>query len=104
MNPYIFHITLYDLALLGTVFIGLTFAALLGFTKITNRSAGRILGLALFAVVLQLVWILGIEIGLDARFPCWSWLPLQFSLALGPLIYFYPQILEAWRKVEVKWA
>ncbi|MGZ3872863.1 MAG: helix-turn-helix domain-containing protein [Mucilaginibacter sp.] len=88
MAPYTFHITLFDLAILGTVFIGLTFALLLGFTKTTNRP-GIAIGLALFVIVLQLVWILGIAIGLDASVPSWSWLPLQFSLATGPLIYFY---------------
>ncbi len=36
-----------------------------------------------------MVWILGIDIRLAALFPHWTWLPLQFSLAIGPLIYFY---------------
>ncbi len=31
----------------------------------------------------------GIDMGPGTNFPHWSWLPLQFSLALGPLIYFY---------------
>jgi len=33
--------------------------------------------------------VLGIDIGLGAYLSYWSRLPLQFSLALGPLIYFY---------------
>ena len=45
--------------------------------------------LALAVIGLQMVWILGIDTRLSAYFHCWSWLPLQFSLALGPLIYFY---------------
>ena len=89
MKPYTFHITLYDAAFFGTIFVALTFALLLGFTKRTNRVANRILGLVLFTIVLQLVWILGIDVGLSAYITNWSWLPLQFSLALGPLIYFY---------------
>jgi putative ABC transport system permease protein len=72
LNPYTFHISLYDLVFLGTVFVGLTFALQLRFTKRINRAANRFLGLALGAVVLQLVW------------PA-----LPFSLAIGPLIYFY---------------
>ncbi|GAA4336403.1 hypothetical protein GCM10023149_45110 [Mucilaginibacter gynuensis] len=32
---------------------------------------------------------LGIDIGLNTYFPHWGWLPLQFSLATGPLIFFY---------------
>jgi len=36
-----------------------------------------------------MAWVLGIDIRLGTYFPHWSWLPLQFSLALGPLIFFY---------------
>ncbi len=89
MNAYTFHITLYDLAFLGALFIGLNFALQLWFTKRINRTANRFLSLALLTIVLQMAWILGIDIRLGAYFPRWSWLPLQFSLATGPLIYFY---------------
>ncbi|SHN01822.1 ABC transporter permease [Mucilaginibacter sp. OK098] len=89
MNSYTFHITLYDLAFLGTIFIGLGFALLLGFTKRINRAANRFLGLALATIVLWMAWVLCIDIRLGTYFPRWSWLPLQFSLTLGPLIYFY---------------
>ncbi|MDP9076702.1 MAG: ABC transporter permease [Bacteroidota bacterium] len=89
MSAYTFHITPYDLAFLGTIFIGLGLALQLGFVKKTNQVANRYLGLALSSMVLGLVWILGRDIRLGAYFPHWSWLPLQFSLALGPLIYFY---------------
>ncbi len=86
---YTFHINLYDLIFLGAIFIGLAFALLLIFTKRVNQTANRFLGLALGAIVLWMVWMLGIEGRLDTYFPHWSWLPLQFSLALGPLLYFY---------------
>lgn len=33
--------------------------------------------------------ILANDIGLAAFFPIWTYVPLRFSLALGPLIYFY---------------
>jgi putative ABC transport system permease protein len=89
LNTYTFHIDLYDLAFLGTIFIGLTFALQLWFTKRINRAANQFLSLALGIVVLWIAWILSIDIGLTAYIPRWSWLPLQFSLALGPLIYFY---------------
>ena len=89
MNTYTFHISPYDLAFLGTIFIGLTFALLLGFTKRTNQTANRFLGLALLTIVLQMARVLGVDIRLGTYFPRWSWLPLQFSLAIGPLIYFY---------------
>jgi putative ABC transport system permease protein len=89
MNPYTFHINLYDLVFLGAIFIGLTFALLLLFTKRNDRAANRFLGLTLCSVVLWMAWVLGIDIGLGTYFPRWSWLPLQFSLATGPLIFFY---------------
>jgi putative ABC transport system permease protein len=89
LNPYTFHINLYDLFFLGTIFIGLTFALLLLFSKRTGQAANRFFGAALGSVVLQLVWVLGIDIRLGTYFPRWSWLPLHSSLALGPLVYFY---------------
>jgi ABC-type antimicrobial peptide transport system permease subunit/AraC-like DNA-binding protein len=89
LNPYTFHINLYDLFFLGTIFIGLTFALLLLFTKRTNWAANHFLGLALGTIVLWMAWVLSIDIGLGTYFPRWSWLTLRFLLTLGPLIYFY---------------
>lgn len=89
VNAYIFHITTYDLAFLGAIFIGLTFALQLWFTKRINQAANRFLALALLTIVLWMARVLSIDIGLGAYFPRWNWLPLQFSLALGPLIFFY---------------
>ena len=79
MTTPTFHINPYDLAFLGVIFTGLNFALLLAFTKRTCRSANRFLALALLVMVLWMVRISAIDIRL----------PLQFSLALGPLIYFY---------------
>ncbi|MBS1525723.1 MAG: ABC transporter permease [Bacteroidetes bacterium] len=67
------------MAVLVVLITGLNFALLLGFTKKINRPANRFLALAL---VMMVVWMIRI-LGIDTR------LPLQFSLALGPLIYFY---------------
>lgn len=89
MNAYIFHITFYDLAFLAAIFIGCSFAAQLGFTKRMNQAANRFLSLALITIVLRLLWVLGRNIALETYFTYWSWLPLQFLLALGPLIFFY---------------
>ena len=76
---YTSHINFYDVAALGILFTGLNFAMLLGFTKNINRPANRFLAVALVVMVLWMIRILGI----DTR------LPLQFSLALGPLLNFY---------------
>ena len=89
LNPYTLHINLYDLAFLGLIFTGLIFALQLWFAKRNNRVANRFLALVLGTVVLWLVWVLGTDVRLDNFFFRWSWLPLQFSLTLGPLLYFY---------------
>lgn len=89
LNTYTLHINLYDLAFLGAIFIGLCFALQLGFAKKINRAANRFLSLALVVMVLWLLGLLGKDIGLEAYFSHWSWLPLRFSLAFGPLIFFY---------------
>ena len=89
LTAFIFHITPYDFAFLATIFIGLTFSLLLWFTPNINRSANRFLALAMLTIVLWMARVLGESIGLGTYFPHWSRLPLQFSLALGPFIYFY---------------
>jgi putative ABC transport system permease protein len=89
LNSYTFHINLYDLAFLGAILIGFSFALQLGFAKRTNRVANRFLALALAIVALWVARILAIDIQLATYVPFWSRLPLQFSLAFGPLIFFY---------------
>jgi putative ABC transport system permease protein len=89
LKSYTFHITLYDVAFFGAIFISLTFILLLWFTRKANRPANRFLALALTVAALWLARIFAIDIGLAAYFPFWSRLPFQFSLALGPLMYFY---------------
>ncbi len=89
LNSYTFHINLYDLASLGTIFIGLNFAVLLAFVKSINRSANRFLSLALFTMILWMMRILAIDLHLQTYLPGWDRMPMQFLLALGPLIYFY---------------
>lgn len=72
LDPYIFHITLYDLASLGVLFIGLTLALLLAFNKRSVQTANVFLSLALAVIVLK-----------TGRLT-------PFLLpALGPLLYFY---------------
>ena len=89
LNHFTFHISLFDLAFLGAIFVGLTFALLLWFTRNTNRSANRFLALALAVIILWIARLLAIDITLNAYVGWWSWFPFQFSLALGPFIFFY---------------
>jgi putative ABC transport system permease protein len=53
-------------------------------------------------MALWLLWVLGKDIGLEAYFSHWSWLPLRFTLAIGPLIFFY--VLKITRpKYQFRW-
>ena len=89
MRSYTFHITLYDAAFFGMLFIGFTFILLLWFTQKANQSANRVLAIALAVAILWITRIVAIDIRLADYAPFWSRLPMQFSLTLGPLIYFY---------------
>jgi putative ABC transport system permease protein len=89
LKTYTLHINVYDLAFLGAIFLGLGFVLLLWFTKKLNSAANRYFALALLTVVLYIARVLAIDIGLSAYLPHWSRLPLQYSLAFGPLIFFY---------------
>ncbi len=103
MKAYTFHITPYDLAFLGTIFVGFSLALQLRFAKRANLAANRFLSLALVTMVLWLLWVLGRDISLEVYFSHWSWLPLQFSLVTGPLIYFYVlKIMRPEYKFHVK--
>jgi putative ABC transport system permease protein len=103
LNSYTFHISLYDLAFVAAIFIGLTFAVLLWFTKTVNRSANRFLALALATMILWMARVLAIDLKLETYVPHWDRLPMQFLLALGPLVYFYvlkitrPQYQFVWK-------
>jgi putative ABC transport system permease protein len=89
MNQYIYHITFYDIALLGTVFIGLTLVLLLWLAPKRSRSANRFLAMALAAAALWMLHVLAVDIELTRYYSFWRCVPLQLSLAIGPLVYFY---------------
>ena len=89
LKTYTFHINAYDLAFLGTIFLGLASAVLLWFGKKENKTANRFLAMALVIIVVYIARTLALDIGLSTYIPHWSRWPLQFSLAFGPLIYFY---------------
>ncbi|MCF0075798.1 helix-turn-helix domain-containing protein, partial [Dyadobacter sp. CY261] len=88
MRTEFFHISLYDLASLGTLFSGLTLALLVGFAKRPSQRANLFLSLALGVIVLKTG-------GLSAVF-----LP-----ALGPLLFFYTKHLTRpeWRFQRKDW-
>lgn len=89
MSSYTFHINFYDLACLGTIFIGSGLSLQLWFTKKTSQPANRFLAVALGVLVMWMIRMFCIDVRLATYLPHWSLLPLQYSLALGPFIYFY---------------
>src|ERR1700744_282969 len=80
MTAYTFQIDFYTLAFLGPVCVGSPFSLILLLVQKGNKAANRILGLILLITVIEMLRALDTDIRLE--------LP-QFSLALGPLIYFY---------------
>ncbi|GAB4050153.1 helix-turn-helix domain-containing protein [Spirosoma litoris] len=85
----VFGLNGYDLLFLAAVFIGATFGFLLLFAKRINQVANRFLGLVLLTIVLWMIWVVSIDINLGKYYPHWSWIPLQYSLTIGPLLYYY---------------
>ncbi len=81
LSSYSLHINLYDLFFIGTMSIMLNFALQLWFGKSLIRAANRVLALALTATVSWIGW----KLAADMRYL----LPLQVSMAIGPLLYFY---------------
>src|ERR1700743_2286902 len=71
------------------LFITLTLIVLLWFTKRATRLANRFLAMALAVIAFWIARILATDIRLATYLPYWDRLPLQFSLVLGPLVYFY---------------
>lgn len=102
LKHYTCHITLYDLFFFGMISIGLNFALLLAFVKSINRTANRFLALALLVMILWMMRMLAIDIRLGMYLPGWDRLPMQFLLALGPLIYFYVLKITR-REYQFRW-
>ncbi|TWI95057.1 AraC-like DNA-binding protein [Mucilaginibacter frigoritolerans] len=88
MKQYSFHIGLYDIALFASILVGLTFSIQLWLKKASGDS-NRLLSLTLAVMTLWLTKTVCISIRLGNYFPLWSWMPLQFLLSLGPLLFFY---------------
>ena len=84
-----FKINFFNLLILGSVFIGLTFSLLLIFSKRINQKANRFLGLASLVIVLWNIWVLSHDLDFFRYAPRFFLIPLNFSLALGPSLYFY---------------
>jgi len=89
LHSFTFHITVYDLTAIAAIITGVNFALLLAFTKSSNRTANSFLSLALAGMVVSVAWLLAIHVDPVAHLSSRGWLPIQLSLATGPLIYCY---------------
>ena len=89
-----FQINFYNLLILASVFIGLTFSLLLIFSRRINQRANRFLGLASLVIVLWNIWVLSHDLDFFRYAPRFFLVPLNFSLALGPSLYFYTRSIS----------
>ncbi|UOE50637.1 ABC transporter permease [Mucilaginibacter sp. SMC90] len=87
--PFTLHITFYDIAFFGAVFISLTLSVFLWIAPKENQFANRWLALLMAVIALWITKVLTADIDLAKYIPFWNYFPLQFSMAFGPLIYFY---------------
>ncbi len=87
--PFTLHITFYDIAFFGAVFISLTLSLFLWIAPKENQFANRWLAILMTVIALWIIRVLATDIGLAKYSPFWNRLPLRFSMAFGPLIYFY---------------
>jgi AraC-like DNA-binding protein len=84
-----FNLNFFNLIIIASVFIGATFGLLLIFVKRINRKANVLLGLVTFIIVFWNIWILSLDFEIHNYLPHFYLIPLNYSLALGPLLYLY---------------
>ncbi|SEL43743.1 transcriptional regulator, AraC family [Aquimarina amphilecti] len=84
-----FNLNLFNLIIIASVFIGTTFGLLLILTRRINKKANVLLGILTFIIVLWNIWILSLDFQITNYIPYFYLIPLNYSLALGPLLYLY---------------
>ena len=83
----------FNVSMLLSNVIGITFALLLILSKRKNQRANRFLGFMILIMTAWIFWVASLDIGLDRYFASINVIPFTFSLALGPCIYFYVKYL-----------
>ncbi len=86
-------ITIFNSIIFVSIGIGFTFGLLLIFTKRENINANRFLGFLPIIIALWNCWVLGIDFKLYSSFPYLNLIPFQYSLGLGPCVYFYTKYI-----------
>ncbi len=77
-----------NIALFAAILIILVFSIRLWLKKAAGDT-NRLLSIMLIIMALWLTKTLCIDIRLENYFSRWEWVPLQFLLAIGPLLFFY---------------
>ncbi|WP_109098564.1 AraC family transcriptional regulator [Aquimarina sp. AU58] len=83
------NLNIFNLIIIASICIGTTFGLLLIFTKRINKKANVLLGLVTFIIVFWNIWILSLDFQITNYIPHFYLIPLNYSLALGPLLYLY---------------
>lgn len=86
---YSLDINLFNFIIIASVFIGLCFSLLLIFTKRINQKANLYLGLLALVIVLWNIWVLSLDLDIFRYLPKFYLIPVNYSLALGPLLFLY---------------
>lgn len=86
-----FEITfnIYSLLISIALIIAITFGFLLLFSRHKNKKADRFLAVLLFIVALWNASVLILDLGIQRYAVGIIWVPLTYTLALGPCFYFY---------------
>ncbi len=86
-------VNIYNFMILASIIIGITFGLLLVLVKRINHKGNRFLGCLPIIMAFWNCWVLGIDFKLYTSFPSLNIAPLQYSLALGPCIFYYTKYI-----------
>jgi len=84
-----FTFNVYSLLISIALIIAITFGLLLLFSRHINKKADRFLAALLFIVALWNASVLILDLGIQRYAIGIIWVPLTYTLALGPCFYFY---------------
>lgn len=86
-------VNIFNLIIFASIIIGVTFGLLLILVKRINCKGNRFLGCIPIIIALWNCWVLGIDFKLYESFLSLNLIPFQYSLALGPCIFYYTKYI-----------
>ncbi len=84
---------IFNFLILISIIIGITFGLLLILVRRINHKANLFLGFVPIIIALWNSWVLGIDFKLYDSIGYLNLVPLQYSLALGPCVFFYTKYI-----------